>query len=300
VVTVVICTKDRRKLFRRSFDAINAQDYAGPLECIVVFDGEPYDDELGGDDPRRTVRTIRNTRSPGLAGARNSGIDVASGELLAFCDDDDVWYPGKLTAQVELFRRHPDASVIGCDIEVDHDGTRTRRSVPMAVVRQEDLLRNRIMEIHPSTVLCRLATVREHAVWVDELLPGGYGEDHDWLIRMAGTGPIRAVPQVLVTVYWHPSSFFTGRWATIADACEYMLAKHAALRADARGTAHFEGKRAFALAASGRRREATKTAMRALRRNPAERRAWATLVATSGIASPERIQRWVQARGRGI
>ncbi len=46
--------------------------------------------------PPRSVQVITNTRTPGLAGARNSGIMAPSGELVAFCDDDDEWLQGKV------------------------------------------------------------------------------------------------------------------------------------------------------------------------------------------------------------
>ena len=59
--------------------------------------------EVGRSAPR--VRVITNTRTPGLAGARNTGILDATGDLVAFCDDDDEWLPGKLAAQVEALRR---------------------------------------------------------------------------------------------------------------------------------------------------------------------------------------------------
>ncbi len=47
------------------------------------------------------VEAIANTREPGLAGARNSGILALDTDLVAFCDDDDQWLPGKLAAQVK-------------------------------------------------------------------------------------------------------------------------------------------------------------------------------------------------------
>jgi hypothetical protein len=298
--SVVIGTKDRAELFARSLAAVLDQDYPGTIECIVVYDSEPYPGVVDVPDGDRRIVTMRNERSPGLAGARNTGILAASGEFLAFCDDDDVWYPAKLRRQVEVLRASPTASVVGCDIEIDHDGVRTTRSVPIPVVRRADLVRDRITEVHPSSVLCRLETVRSNDVLVDERLPGSYGEDYDWLLRMTAFGDIHRVAEVLVTIYWHRTSFFASRWTTIAEACGYLLAKHPEIRADPQGMARLEAKRAFALAASGDRRGGARSALQALRRHPTEQRAWAALVASSGLVSAERIQGWAQARGRGI
>jgi len=50
------------------------------------------------EDPR--IRLIRHDVQRGVSAARNSGVAVARGEWVAFCDDDDVWAPGKLAAQL--------------------------------------------------------------------------------------------------------------------------------------------------------------------------------------------------------
>src|SRR5690606_10467726 len=88
-VSVIIATHQRPELLRRAVDAVLEQRYDGPIECVVVFDQTPVDDSLVRDDVERTVAVVPNTRTPGLAGARNSGILAATGELIAFCDDDD-------------------------------------------------------------------------------------------------------------------------------------------------------------------------------------------------------------------
>ena len=45
------------------------------------------------------MRVTANTHAPGLAGARNTGLDLAAADYVATCDDDDVWHPEKLEAQ---------------------------------------------------------------------------------------------------------------------------------------------------------------------------------------------------------
>jgi len=50
-------------------------------------------------DPR--VRTVRHETSRGVARARNAGIAAAESPWLAFLDDDDLWAPEKLAAQLE-------------------------------------------------------------------------------------------------------------------------------------------------------------------------------------------------------
>jgi glycosyltransferase involved in cell wall biosynthesis len=110
-VDVVIPTKDRPELVDRAVQSVLAQDYAGSIRVLVVADGSPPN--LRADDnANRSVQVLRNDRAPSAAAARNVGILAAEAPLVAFCDDDDTWKPGKLTAQVAALRSIPDA--IGC------------------------------------------------------------------------------------------------------------------------------------------------------------------------------------------
>ena len=57
----------------RAVDAVLAQRYEGPVEVVVVFDGAAPDLTLIHHGPDRRVRVVVNSRTPGLAGARNTG-----------------------------------------------------------------------------------------------------------------------------------------------------------------------------------------------------------------------------------
>jgi glycosyltransferase involved in cell wall biosynthesis len=284
-VTVVIATRDRPALLRKAVDAALAQDYAGDIECIVVHDqSEPdrsvqRDDEIArpsGRAVRRRVRVVENTRTPGLAGARNTGVDHADGEIVAFCDDDDTWSPEKLRLQVaELERSGADVVVSG--IRISYEGRITERVPSRDDVTLARLARRRVVEAHPSTVIVRRSAFLGPIGPVDEEIPGGYGEDFDWLLRAAAAGPIAVVERPLVTVLWGRQSYFSQRWQTIVDAIDYGVAKHAAFRADPHALGRLYGRKAFALAALGRRREARRWAVRCLRLNWRELRGYIAL-----------------------
>ena len=110
-VSVVIATNGKRmQSLRTAVTAILDQQYPGPVEVVIVYDRatpDPLSDIEISEN--RSLRIIENTRTGGLAGARNSGILEATGIILGFCDDDDTWMPGKLTEQVALWRANPDA-----------------------------------------------------------------------------------------------------------------------------------------------------------------------------------------------
>ncbi len=171
------------------------------------------------------MRVTRNTRTPGLPGARNTGIALARYPLIGLLRRRRLLAPGQGAGPDG---RHgappaPDASVTGIRI---HYGDKVRhRSCASPILRHADLVRDRVTAAHPSSYLVEKA-VADVAGPVDETIPGGYGEDYDWLLRVARHTDIACVTEPMVEVLWHPGSFFTRRWDTITEALAYVLDKH--------------------------------------------------------------------------
>jgi glycosyltransferase involved in cell wall biosynthesis len=268
---------------------------------VVVFDGEHPVRPLVDTPSGRSVRVLTNTRTPGLAGTRNTGILASDTDLVAFCDDDDEWVPGKLRRQVELLRATPDADVVVTGMAVVRDGRAVARIPSRDRIDHHGLLRSRVQEVHPSSILARRPAVVGGSIGlVDEAIPGSYGEDYEWLLRASAANAIPVVREPLVRVHWHRSSYFADRWATIVDAIGYLIAKHPDLRTDRTGLARLYGRLAFASAAAGRRAEARSWARRTIALDPRERRAYVALVLATGIVSADTVLRLANRTGRGI
>ena len=99
-VSVVVPTRDRERYLRRAVASALAQQGVD-VEVIVVDDGSrdgtaAYLRGLGDD----RIVVVGTDESHGVAAARNLGIDKAAGEWVAFLDDDDIWAPDKLDAQL--------------------------------------------------------------------------------------------------------------------------------------------------------------------------------------------------------
>ncbi|HEY7400671.1 MAG TPA: glycosyltransferase family A protein [Actinomycetota bacterium] len=301
-VSAVVATRDRPELLRRAIASILGQDYAGTVECLVVFDrSDPQDlSDLDPGDRLRSLKVLRNDRTPGLAGARNAGATAASGELLAFCDDDDEWRSDKLRRQVAALRADPAVTTVTAGIELVSGDRATIRTPQGDRVTLPTLLRSRAAEVHPSTILVRRDAFFERIGPVDETIPGSYGEDYEWLLRAASANPIAVVREPLVRVHWHAGSHFADRWRTIADAIGYLVAKHPEVAADPRNRARLYGRVAFAHAALGEGREARGWAWRSLRAWPLERRPWLALGVSLRLVDAATVQRWANRTGRGI
>ena len=99
-VSVIIPTYNRAHVLFRSISSVLSQDYRN-LELIVVDDGSTDGTvaELNNINDSRLVVLQQNHL--GACAARNLGVRRATGDLIAFQDSDDLWLPGKLSAQVD-------------------------------------------------------------------------------------------------------------------------------------------------------------------------------------------------------
>ncbi|WP_026819307.1 glycosyltransferase family 2 protein [Arthrobacter castelli] len=299
-VDVIVATRDRHELLLQTIDGIIGQDYPGTIRVTIVYDYSPVRTDIARNQKDRIVRTAENSRTRGLAGARNTGIMMSDAEMVAFCDDDDVWRTEKLSHQVAAMSEQRSIACVS-GIEVHYAGKRHPRIPEVPQITVAALSRSRLTGAHPSTYLFQRTTLVNQIGLVDEKLPHGYGEDLDLLLRAAAHGPVAVVRTATTDVLWHDGSYFSQRWAGMAAGLNYLLGKHPSIAENRKGTAWLEGQRAFALAATGtRRREALATAARSLKGNILEPRGYLAVGIVFGLLKPDTIMKSLNARGRGI
>jgi glycosyltransferase involved in cell wall biosynthesis len=199
-VSVILPSRDRPELLRRSLACALGQEGV-ELEVVVVDDGSamPLGERVPDlHDPR--VRLLRHDVARGVASARNAGIAGARGPLVAFLDDDDVWSPRKLAAQVCALDRSGAGfsytDMLWLDGELHPFGT--HHAIEPERLREELRLANVIGS--PSTVVARVDAVR--AV-------GGFDErlsvlaDWELWIRLADAAASARVDQPLLGYVVH-------------------------------------------------------------------------------------------------
>jgi glycosyltransferase involved in cell wall biosynthesis len=265
-VTVIMPTRGRPELVRKSIAAVVAQSYPGDIDCIVVHDQEPPDEELPlMGTGQHQVRVVANARTPGLAGARNTGLDLAKSDYIASCDDDDVWHPDKLLVQMRRLLNEPSLLVLGSGIRLCLPGGKTLDWPGRAEeVSYDLLLRNRVKELHSSTLVMRRDAFAKAGSY-DEEVPYGYAEDYDWVLRAAKAGRVGLVTQPLADIRRNGTSFYQGgAEKKVAAGLEYLLAKHPDFARSRRGHARMLGQIAFARSTLGERGRAFRYATRAL------------------------------------
>lgn len=298
LVSVIITTRGRPELVRESIAAVVAQSYPGNIECIVVHDQEPPDESLRLlGTAQHSVRVAANRRTPGEPGARNTGLGLAAGDFIATCDDDDVWHPGKLQAQVKRLLDEPDLLVVGSGMRlllpgnriVDWPGRQERISYQL-------LLRNRVKELHCSTLVMRREAFVKAGLY-DEKLP--CGEDYDWVLRAAKVGSIGLVEQPLADIHKDGTSWYQGAADKTVQGLEYLLAKHPDIATSRRGHARILGQIAYARSSLGERGPALRYTLRALSRWPFSPHPYIALVQITTRVHPRHVLRAVQLLGRG-
>jgi glycosyltransferase involved in cell wall biosynthesis len=298
-VGVVVATHNRPELMRRALESIFAQEYAGRIDVALVFDRSEPDHSLERDDARHRVRVMTNARTPGLAGARNTGILSLDTEVVAFCDDDDMWLPVKLEKQLARLHEHPTAEFVTTAMLVDYAGRQSVRVAGKAEVTITDLARSRMAMLHSSSFLFRRAAMLDGFGLVNEELPRSMSEDWDLLLRAARSQPIQHVDEPLVQIQWGQSSYFNDAWRDKNEAHSWLLANFPEIQRDRVGAALQYGKLAFGHAVLGERREACRYAWRASRTNWREPRGLLALGVAGGVSGAW-IQRVLNERGHGI
>lgn len=111
LISVVIPTYNGKDHLGEAIQSVLDQTYDN-FEIIVVDDVSPEDMSvivLGFADPR--VRYIRHDRNRGAVAARKTGVDVSSGEIIAFLDQDDLFHREKLETHANFFADHPDVGL---------------------------------------------------------------------------------------------------------------------------------------------------------------------------------------------
>lgn len=229
LVSIVVATNRLSPFLIAALASASAQTY-GATELIVVDDGSPGPSAVS--DAARSVpdsRIIRITPS-GVSTARNIGAEVTSGEYLVFLDDDDLWDPDRLAAQVAALEANPTAVASYCGMQViDAAGAVLVPFDQAPVEGRLDIARGGGGIILPNLMLRRSAFV---AV-------GGFhsrlrlAQDLDLTLRLAERGPFIFVDRPLVQYRAH-SENNTNQARQLVGAIRRIVRLHLS-EAEARG-----------------------------------------------------------------
>lgn len=205
LVSVVIPTRNRRTMMARTLSTVLNQSYPN-LEVILVNEASTDDtaEFLASIDDER-VHVIHNAQPGGVARARNKGIEKASGRYIAFTDDDDLWAPSKVDAQVSALRARPDAvwSFVGAIVVDPHLVPLRFQRAPSSPDLTKELLEINHVPGGASGVLTYTDIVRELGGFDPEFV---HFADWDLWMRLALRGPAAPLEAPLLGYTRHPSA----------------------------------------------------------------------------------------------
>jgi GT2 family glycosyltransferase len=117
-ISVIVCTYNGSRTIRECLDALLRLEYSN-FEVVIVDDGST--DATAEIVDQYPVRLI-STENHGLGSARNAGLEAATGEIVAYLDDDAYPDPHWLTYLAATFIHTTHAAVGGPNIPPPGDG----------------------------------------------------------------------------------------------------------------------------------------------------------------------------------
>jgi glycosyltransferase involved in cell wall biosynthesis len=221
---VVIPTRGRWRLLSRTL--AGALDQEGVDHEVVVVDDGSNDETperlVAIGDPR--LRVVRNERPGGVAAARNRGLAAAVGEWVAFLDDDDLWSPRKLRAQLDAAQAEDADFAYSAVVAVDGDLNVTRALPfpdPRDLLRRE--LRLNAMPAGGSNVMVSAALLRAQDGFDERLY---HLADWDLWIRLTAAGRGAASRGVDVAYVEHGQNMHMSELKDTRREFVYLVDKH--------------------------------------------------------------------------
>jgi hypothetical protein len=250
-ISVVVPTYNRAELLPATLDAILGQSLR-PQEVIVVDDGSTDHTPQVLERYGQRLRVLRVPNGGDLQ-ARNAGLAAARGDLVAFCDSDDLWKTGFLAAMLRMWQAEPALRVAFSDFAIIRDGIwqdsrkfadapagfwNGLRSIGPSMSAFDRPIVERLLCFQPFFPSCMVADRRfllEIGGW-DASVGRRVGCDFATALRLAEHAPFGILQQPLVGIRKHPGNHSADVQAmNLGDAwiLEHVLAARPSLGAHA-------------------------------------------------------------------
>jgi len=194
LISVIIPTYNRGYMLKHAIESVLAQDFKN-FELIVSDDGSTDNTSEIICSYGNKIKSIHR-ENKGVSAARNRGIAIASGAFITFLDSDDLWLPGKLSAQIDFFNSNHEALICQTEEMWIRNGVRVN---PMKKHKK-----NSGMIFEPSLLLCLVSPsavmIRKELFDIvglfDETLPAC--EDYDLWLRITCKFPVFLIDKPLI------------------------------------------------------------------------------------------------------
>ncbi len=203
-ITVLMPVYNAAAFVEEAVASILVQSYPY-IEFLIIDDGSTdgsAEKVLAMSDPR--IRLIRHASNRGVRATLNEGLALASHELVARMDADDLSHPWRLEKQVAYMQQHPRCALLGSWVEVINE---QGQALHTERVPDAHLYYNLTFEccLYHSSIIMRRSMA---------LAAGGYREEHtedyDLFWRLARRHPVHMLEETLLRYRVHGSNTHTG------------------------------------------------------------------------------------------
>ena len=204
-ISVIIPAYNAMCYLPDTLDNLLKQTYED-FEVIIVNDGssDSIEQWFSQLQDRRIKLICQENQGAGIA--RNTGINNALGEYIAFLDADDIWEPTKLEKQVSILEDNPEVGLVYTWVEyVNETGQSTGRVLKHQVEGDvwEKLIESNLIECSSVAMVRRICF---DDVGIFDVNIGSFVEDWELWLRIASRFPFKVIKEVLVYYRQHSNS----------------------------------------------------------------------------------------------
>jgi glycosyltransferase involved in cell wall biosynthesis len=196
LVSVIIPVYNGEAFLGQAVESVQQQNYQ-PLEIIIVDDGSTDGTASLVTSFKSDIHYVYQPNS-GPAAARNKGLELARGEIIAFLDADDLWAPSKLRIQVDCLLQYP---------HIDYTLARQENFLDPGIDRPAWLRKEHLLKDHVGflpTLVARRQVFEKVGVFNPH---HRISEDVDWFARAKDADiQMMIVPKVLLYRRIHSSN----------------------------------------------------------------------------------------------
>lgn len=182
LISVIIPMYNASETIVRVLNSVKNQTLKCNYEILVINDGskdnckEIVEKYISENKEFKII--LIDKPNGGVSTARNAGLSVSKGDLIAFLDSDDEWFPDKLEKQKQILNNNPEIDLLGCAF----DGLYFNKlsDGELLEIKVDQLIFKNYFQ--PSTVILK-RKVFEHVGYFDENQK--YAEEGNYFIRIA-------------------------------------------------------------------------------------------------------------------
>ncbi|HVI11161.1 MAG TPA: glycosyltransferase [Candidatus Binatia bacterium] len=203
-ITALIPTYNCERYICETVESVLAQTLPAH-EVIVVDDGSTDDTQQALARYGTRIRYVRQANA-GPPAARNNGIALATGDLIALLDSDDLWLPNKLERQMRYLDQHPRCGLVYSDMKTFDETGVIEESVKVS--RNLTLPSGHIFPQMFAETLFQTSAVLLRKTCIDHV--GGFdtslrmGDDYEFFLRISRHYELGYIDEPLVLYRQHP------------------------------------------------------------------------------------------------